>query len=643
VEPYPLKFIHLNKEQSMAQSSDIVLNGDPYMLVGARGREGYTRSQDGIDEGRTGRIQQSDFFGGLIRPFQLERDRGWNGTTVGPAHGGQGVSPWPFSDTVVLDAGSPLADIAWEYPSAVIRDHVFFAVGQFLYRAASITGGSWATPTQVWDAGSGNAISSLCYYGGNLLVCCGGAVDVTHLIYPGTTPAVLFAGERGHHIVSYQGYAIWSDARAAGSGGYANMLRMVTGSGIQFRWVDSPIKRLTTAQAEVTIATGAAVYAYSGRVAEVEIPNPGTPPPDRVEVLRWTGDVRPFFQHGTATYADDFRFITGFGGRTYAWIGGMVLEHDPEGERAGWRDTGLAGVRCHGAAVCAGYLVISIVSADNFSELWAWDGSGWWIIHRQEWSGSDELLQPIPLAGTGGYDLGVIQRGTQTMRRFRLVWRSAVQHNYPLGESHYITSLIDASERDKAKAWRKIGAVFASPDIPGNPASTDQVELWLDYSTDAGGTWMNATSTVIAGNSLASNNRTLDAGVASDVAVSRFLMLRVRWTSIADWAPILVDLWAEFEVIDSPARRQRWQFTVIAQDQVIDRDGSTLTRSGRQQITELWDHWQHGTTVPFRDLDYDDVTVERRVRIVGISETAPIPHQAGNWGQSAVSLTLVEV
>jgi hypothetical protein len=120
-------------------------------------------------------------------------------------------------------------------------------------------------------------------------------------------------------------------------------------------------------------------------------------------------------------------------------------------------------------------------------------------------------------------------------------------------------------------------------------------------------------------------------------------MLRVTWSSVSDWAPVLVGLWTEYETLDSPARRRRWQFAVQAEDQVIDRDGAQLTRTGRQQIGELWDHWQDGATIPFRDIDYDAAAVERRVRIVGIEEVVPVPHEAGKWGQSAVMLTLVEV
>lgn len=627
----------------MTQASDIVLGTDPYMLVGERGRDGYVRSQDGIDEGRTARVMQTDFFGGLGRALQLENDRGWDGLMVGPAHGGQGIRPWPSSASASLDPASPLADVAWEYPSALIGEYVYYGVGQYLYRTVTTTTTAWTAPTMVYDAGAGNIITGLCYYGGNILITFGATKEVTHVLYPNaTSPTVLFAGERGHQIAGYQGYAIWSDARAPGTG-WANMLRMVTGTGIQFRWLDSPVKRLTTAQAAVIAATASAVYSYAGRVAEFTV-GQATPSTNLQEVLRWTGDVTPYFQHGTATRPDDFRFILGFGGKTYAWIGGMVLEHDPTGERAGWRDTGLSGVHCRGACVAAGYLVLSIVSHDNQSELWAWDGSGWWIIHRTAWNGSNEYLQPIALAGAGGYDVGAIQRGSRTMRLYRLSWRSATLHDYPgVAGSSYTSSMIDAGERDKPKAWRKIGAVFASPDLPGNVSSTLGHEVELSYSIDAGLTWAGTVTALQASNTSAGNTFTLERTISSNAAVSPFVQLRVRWLAATDWAPILVGLWVEYEVMESPARRRRWQFTVRAEDQVIDRDGGQLTRTGRQLIAELWSHWHAGAVLDFRDIDYDADPAVRKVRIVGIEEAVPLPHQSGLWGQSTVSLTLVEV
>jgi hypothetical protein len=627
----------------MSQTSDIVLNGDGYMLVPGKGREGYTRSQDGMDEGRTGRISQTDFFGGLGRALQLERDRGWDGLSVGPALGGQAVTPWGHNAATAWAPSGATADPAWPYPFLQIGDHVFVGYGQYLFRTVSLSASSWSPPTMVYDGGSGNVIHGLAYYAGNILVSFGNSKEITHLLYPdATSPTVLFAGEKGYDIVSYSGYAMWADARTpVTDDGFRNMLRMVTGTGIQYRWTDSGIRKLTTAQGEVTIATTAAIYRYAGRVAEVTIPEP-TPPPDTLEVLRWTGDLRPFFQHGTATAEDDFAFILGFGGKTYAWVGKMVLEHDADGERAGWRDTGLSGIHCHGACVAAGYLVVSILSHDGHSELWAWDGSGWWCL-RKDLASSKTWLKPIPLSGAGSYDFGVFESGTLNFQVFRLIWRSAAAHAYPPTTARYVSSLIDGGERDKNKAWRKVGAVFAMPERAGNPASTANLGISLHYSQDNGETWsLTDARTAPGGNLPANYNVTLGGSLASNAVVSPFLQLKVEWLA-ADWAPVLVGLWAEYETLDSPARRRRWSFTIQAQDQVIDRDGAQLTRTGRQQIAELWDHWENGTTLPFHDLDHDDDPTERMVRIVGITEQVPVPHQAGLWGQSAVSLTLVEV
>ena len=168
---------------------------------------------------------------------------------------------------------------------------------------------AWAMPTMVYDAGGGNIIHGICYYGGNILLSFGATKDITHGVYPAfTSPAVLFAGERGYDMVSYQGYAIWADARAPGSSGFANMIRMVTGTGIQFRWVDSPIKRITTAGGRVTIITDTAIYHYAGRVGEFTVPD-GAATPNLTEVLRWTGDLDPFFSHGSRTSSNDFVFL----------------------------------------------------------------------------------------------------------------------------------------------------------------------------------------------------------------------------------------------------------------------------------------------------------------------------------------------
>ena len=622
----------------MTQSTDIVLNGDPYMLAPVPGKPAYTRSQDGASEGRTGRIAQTDFFGGTGRPLQLENDRGWASLNVGPAFNGQGVQPWPYRLDATMPGSAPVFDPDWPYPSAVIRDYVYFGIGQELYRSPAISGGAWFAPTMVYDAGSGNIITGICYYGGNILLAFGPTKDITHVVYPNaTTPTVLFSGERGTHLVSYQGFAVWDDARPAW---IPNTMRMVNGSTIEQRYADSPIRRIATAQADVIVATSAAVYAFRGRVGKVTAANP-SPPPDYTEFDRWSGDLNPFFQHGTATASDDYRFVLGFGGRTYAWVGENGDGARPErgqGRLEGCR-ADRAGLprRLRGGRVPCG--------VDHLA-----DRTGGTLGVRRVRlvavaASPARFLQPVPLAGTGDFDLMVPGAGSREIALYRLVPRSTAVHTWPAGDepAWYASSMIDAGERDKQKAWRKIGAVFATPERPGDPGSTDPVSVQLRCSTDAGATWSGPAPTTLPTASMANHNLTLEADIGSDVAVSRFIQLRLDWSSVTEWAPVLVGLWTEYEVLDSPARRRRWSFGIVAQDQVIDRDDAPLARTGREMIAELWQHWETGTTLPFRDIDYDDDPTERRVRIVGISEQVALPHRSGDWGDSLVSLTLVEV
>src|SRR5690606_30476886 len=109
-----------------------------YMLVpgsGASHAGAYTRSQDGIAEGRTGRIALRDFFGGQRRAIQLERDKAFDGMAVGPALDGQGVAPWGRMTTgVAVPAMTTSPSVDVRVPSAFVRDRLFFAVGSRLYK-----------------------------------------------------------------------------------------------------------------------------------------------------------------------------------------------------------------------------------------------------------------------------------------------------------------------------------------------------------------------------------------------------------------------------------------------------------------------------------------------------------------------------
>jgi hypothetical protein len=613
-------------------TTDVVLAGAGYMVAPGT----YKRGQDGVAEGRTGRVGIRDFFGGNHRAFQLERDRaGWDSLGVGPAFGGQGLEPWPYKETHTQDAASLSADKGRETPSVLIGTFGYIGWGRHILRTPSFGAGAWDDFTLLHSFGSQEVVTGLADYRGNLLVCLSTTADVVVITGPEGagpfTPTVLLAGLKGQHAVGYANYAIISVARSLSApGGATNQLKQTGPNGVDVRSLDAWIMNVGKFDGRVVAATRQALWTYTGKPLGTV---GGTVTSD------WSGDWQPFFQHGVFTEDDDYIFLQGYGGRLYTWLNKSVLEWNPHGERAGWRETGLTGLRCHGGCVAGGWLVVAIETNQGAGELWAWNGAGWWLLDRQ----SGYLpIWPTPLHGARNFDLLVWRDGSRTHDLYRLLWRGNTYHTLPPAGT-FTTSLLDAGERDKDKAWRKIGAVFASPELRGVAGSADSVTVHLDYSTTSGATWQVAASQTLAGNTLANHNLKLEADIASDAAVGRFLQLRVRWTGVVDWAPVLAGVWTEFELLDSPARRRRWQFRVVARDQTVDRDGAPLPRTGRQLAADLWTAWQGGTTLAFRDLDYSAAPIERRVRIIGINEEIARPADAARWGDSVLALTLIEV
>jgi hypothetical protein len=223
---------------------------------------------------------------------------------------------------------------------------------------------------------------------------------------------------------------------------------------------------------------------------------------------------------------------------------------------------------------------------------------------------------------------------------YRMVYRDAATHAYAATGS-FVTSLLDAGERDADKSWRAIGATFAAPAVRGNPASVDGVTVTLSWSIDAGETWTVAASANVSDPT--QRTLALRADLVSAAAVSRFLQLKVTWLSVADWAPVLTGVWAEHATLDAPARRRRWSLGVMARDGLVRRDGSVSPISGRQQIAHLWNAWSANQTITFKDIDYDSDPVTRQVRIVDIEEHVAKPSDASRWGDASVRLGLVEV
>lgn len=641
----------------MAQATDIVLNGAGYMIQpGSPQSPGYKRLQDGHPEGLTQRTTLTDFFGGQRRSHQLERDTFYDSNAIGPALGGQGVTPWAYAATQAQGQGFiDLPSHLTRAPHVIVRDNLYVAFGKELHRHTILPDQS----SRFWHIKTyDHEITDLTIYGSiGILIAFGSAADIIFRHTGTNSETTLFAGDRAHRIEAYNGYAIWIDARTAST---PTVIRMVTGVGIDFRHVSYDAFAMATVGGELLIITKQALFTFKGRVRDVLVPNPGwtadgTGGSPTMPGEEWTGEFEPFFQQGVYTAEHDFSFVAGYGGRTIAWIAGGVHELVPSGDRAGWRSTGLEGKRCFGGCVAAGYAIVSIESHSGNNEIWAYNGAGWWCIDRQAMPGGNgdgTWCWPAPIGegGSGSYNVVFLTSGTNTIRWYRLVpdthhSTGVYQPNYP-ANAEFISPLIDAGDRDKLKAWRKIGAVFSSPELHGNLSSTDTVGISLDYSIDAGQTWVNGVTPSTRKNLWGPNDlehMNFDMERALSGVTFRYIMLRVRWWDVSDWAPILTGIWVEHETFQSPTRRRKWQLRIHARDQEIDRDGVVLTRTGRELIEDLWQAWETDTPMTFRDIDYDTDPVQRTVRIVGIQENATQPFDHGQWGDSLITLNLVEV
>jgi hypothetical protein len=269
--------------------------------------------------------------------------------------------------------------------------------------------------------------------------------------------------------------------------------------------------------------------------------------------------------------------------------------------------------------------------------VWAFDGLGWWLMFTSA-SGNALRIWPCPLGGAGNRDLLVFRDNSTTYELFRMKPRGSSMA-YPASGA-WTSSLIDAGDATRDKAWRAVGAVFAAPASRGVAGSADSVTILLEYSLDAGASW--ATAASVSSSSSATLARTLQSAFTT-IPVSRHLQLRVSWSSVSDWAPVLVNVWAEYESLDNAPGRRRWELVVDAGDRRVKRDGQLDSQTGRQAIDALWSAWAGGAVLDYLDVDNDTNAVTYKVRIEEIEEKAAKPADGARWGQSTVALTLAQV
>jgi len=603
----------------VTQVADIELAGAGYMIVPGT----YRRMSDGEPEGRPGRVVVKDFVGGQRRAVQLEADRGWDAEGCGPVYDGRGVQPWPYVASYTDNGGLTTVTKGNRAPSIIADDRVYVGNGRYLYRSDLLSATTWINFTQRSDYTAGKQITDLAYHApGKLAVLFGSTNDIQVHDTAAGTNTVLRAGRKGNVGVGYSGFVVFG-------GQDSQTVRMDDGTNQASRVLDGVPVRMAKHAGKVAIATKTgSLWLLGGRWDATR--------------TDWNSEPEPLFTHGYYTDDQDYQFLVSYRGKLYTWLTGRVMEFNPNtgNTKQGWMATPIEGQACHGGVVAGGYLIVCITSLQGVYDVWAFDGTGWWLIRRVT---SSARCWPVWIGGCGTYDLLAFRDGSSsvTYDLYRLTNKSASAPDLR-DSGEYRTSLLDAGEPDKVKAWRKIGATFTAPEVRGNSGSTDAVTVTLSYSVDGGLTWTAAASQTVNDPTLL-RVLTLEAEIGSAVAISRFLQLRVAWSSVVDWAPVLTAVWAEYELLGVPARRRRWQFAVQTGDDLVRRDGTVDPRSGRQQIADLWTAWSSASTVQLKDIDYDADPAVRNVRIIGIKEEVQRPADAGWWGQSVVSLTLVEV
>lgn len=622
----------------MPTNGTIDLGGIGYPVIACT----YRREAEPSPIARSGRTEIRDFRGGMRQALLTDTAsaQGWDGKGVGPVAGGQAVEPWP-AESIHTDTITDLPTLAQRAHAVVAGTQVYIGLGRRLYRTGNMTDASWSSLTAVADMGAGMQITGIANVGDELICMLGPWYDAKKYVPSTATTGVWRSGEKATVGIGYQGQLIYAPKTPAYSGNAGNLeklklsLTRYTGAAAtDVRWLDGPIVSMGLFRGRVAIATRSSLFLLGGQPDPGEADDTGITG-DQSRRTEWRGDPEAVFSHGAWTAESDFTFLVGFRGKLWTWLANAVQCWSPED--GAWVRTGLEGTSCYGGVVTAGYLVVSLVTRSGQTETWASDGDGWWRIHSGS-SAVPERIWPVALNGVGNQDLLLFRDGAATYDLFRLVWRSTSVHTYR-ATAEWVSSLLDAGERGAVKAWRSVGATFALPDVRGNTASTDPVTVTLEASLDGGATW----STVASQSTANPAARTFElTGTLPSGSLGRWLQLRVSWTSVLDWAPVLSGVWADWTLLPQPMPRRRWQLSVRCADRQIAPDGTPLPKTGRELSAALWSAWEGSTTLTFKDVDHGATATTRAVRITAIDERIAKPADGDRWGESVIALELTE-
>ena len=264
----------------------------------------------------------------------------------------------------------------------------------------------------------------------------------------------------------------------------------------------------------------------------------------------------------------------------------------------------------------------------------------------------------MALAGAGNRDALLFRDGGTTYDLLRLRWRSASLHTYATA-GEWVSSLIDGDDPTRGQSVaRGSGRPLPRRTTAATRPVSTSVSFPLEYSIDGGLTWVDgrghaggerrdadpdagrrlrATPPIVA---LAAAAAAVELGqrlgAGADESVGRVRGRRGVRAGRARAGRLRGGArggGSAAAALGAHDRRRRSQVT---------RSGAGDAKTGRQAIAALWDAWELGTAVSFKDIDHDADPVTYLVAIVGMEEKAAKPADGARWGESTVTLILEE-
>lgn len=566
--------------------NDIILGGIQYGVVPGSYEKRNRRA--GAKAAGWERIT-IDRFDGQHEPYGENLARGWDSVGVGPVWDGAGVEPFPNTSSGSSEALSDTPSTTARAYGLVVGDALYVGLGRRIYKSASLGAGSWSALTSVADLGAGFTISGLAYYQDDILIMLSTGQDIRKLNTGTNTLTIWRSGEKGQVGCGYAGQLIYAPKTT--NAGDLLMLSGVKWNGnavAHSRYLDAPIISMCNYNGAVAIATRTSLYIMAGQPYPGEADDPNVTA-DTSRAPAWIGDPQQLMSHGQFVSADDLTWLVSYRGKLYTWLGSRVVEYD--GDRQ-WVPMGPEGIRSFGGCVTGDWLVVVVQLQDTATQIWGFNGLGWWLL------GAPAALSCWPAAtgGAGSWDV-VIFRSTVTniVDLFRTRYRGASLNTYPAA-GQWVSPLLSAGG---VARWSGLGAAFAQPLVRGNGASADQVTVALAYSIDGGANWVTVDSKAVGVGRLFELAAELTPTISA-----RYLQLRVSWSSVSDWAPVLERVWADYTPLggEQPTRRV-WELDVEAVDNTVRRDGSRDARTGAQAIASLWDAWESQQALTLRDIE----------------------------------------